>query len=132
MGLNISRRLIAFISLLVFLLAIYGSAFGAVGCHSAGEGFQSLECNKKHQPLGVPHIDDGTRNLCACDPLACNVLKFRSKVKRPAFQSELAFQFSSLQLTPASTTALPYTTDWKFLHFPLQSLLLLRTVVLLH
>ena len=71
---GISRKIIAFVSLLVFFLTIYGTAFGAIGCHSAGKGFQYLESNKSHQQIDVPHLNIDYGNPCACDPLTCQCI----------------------------------------------------------
>lgn len=131
-ALGISRKIIAFTSLLVFVLAIYGSAFGSIGCHSTGEGFQSVECNKAHHPHADPHITDDTKNLCACDQLACRILESRTRVKRHIAQVAPFVTPAPVEISPSLSARFSGRHDRASLHLPSQSLVLLRTVVLLH
>ena len=132
MALGSAHKIIAFISLLVFILATYGSAFGSIGCHSAADGFQSIECNQGHPQVAIPHIDDGSENSCACDPLACHVLKSRSRIKRPIpLITELAPPFS-FEMGSSPANIFSAWQSRSSLHPASQSLDALRTVVLLH
>ena len=132
MKLGIPKQIIAFSCLLIFIFAIYGTAFGTVGCHSSGDGFQSLECYQAHPPVDIPHLDASAKSLCACDPLACHVLKSRNRVKRQLPELAEFLQSSVYERVPSPSAMFAIRNDGSPLLLASQSLVFLRTVVLLH
>lgn len=132
MTLCIPKKIIAFTSLLIFVFAIYGAAFGAIGCHSSGEGFQSVECTQAHTPETTPHIYSETDNQCVCDQLACHSLKSRTRVKRHMPQLAVVDKSSVFEIVLPSSAIISGRYDSSFLYLVSQSLVFLRTVVLLH
>lgn len=129
---NLSRKVIAITCLLIFCLAIYGTAFGSIGCHCVGQGFQSVECNKAHPPHDIPHYDAAGTNLCVCDQLACRLLDSRSRAKRQMSQMVSVPQFLPSDISPSSPVIFSGRHNRASLALSTQSLQHLRTVVLLH
>lgn len=132
MTLESPLKKIAFACLLIFVFAISGTAFGEVGCHSAGEGFQGAGCSRSHTPEITPHLYSETETPCACDQLACRILKSRSRLKRQVMQLVEVEQPSVFEFVLPSAAIFSGRYDSSLLYLASHSLVLLRTVILRH
>lgn len=124
-------RRIAALSLVLFCLAITSTAFGSPGCHCVADGLQGCDGYQIHPPHQRPHYDKVYTDLCCCDQLSC-LLKSRTRVKREfAIAHALPQPVQQLQ-APAPQQNQQGADVPGLFEIPSQTLVQLRTVVLLH
>lgn len=136
MTLTTVRKLTAIVCLLALLPASYEFAHGEIDCQAA-QAAERTAAEDLAAAAGGPVVSlaapDGIANhLCSCDYSACRVLKSRPRVKRPP---ALLAPFVEPAVAKTGSDLPVMLTDWRgtsIFQFSSQSLVFLRTVVLLH